>query len=247
MKKVHLQFNLFLLFAIALMLPACAASDAAHEQILSEQNLLPADVIDDNEYTTHDQSPEENMNQPNDSKPENEKQNSDHQQTTTDNTPSEKTQALEIISQVNEISRESFTEKFGQQYVTGDPVLANAVRIAEVDLNSALFNADQRTGLETLNLKLFDGTHKQIIVTTSLPGSTISLQGKLEESPLSIFFLSVTEQQALATLRLPDINTVYTIKYLHPSGRHYLFQGLITEVERYECEVKIPPAPGSIN
>ncbi len=247
MKKVHLLINLLFLFALALMLPACAASNAAHEQILSEQNLLPANALDDNEYTTHDQNPEDNMNQPNDSKPENENQNSDHGQATTDNTPSEKTQAFEIVSQVNEISRESFTEKFGQQYVTGDPVLANAVRIAEVDLNSALFNADQRTGLETLNLKLFDGTCKQVIVTTSLPGKTFSLQGKLEESPLSVFFLSVTEQQALTTLRLPDINTVYTIKYIHSAGRHYLFQGLITEVEHYESEVKIPPLPGSIN
>ncbi len=188
------------------------------------------------------------MTQPIENNLENDNRSSDQKQAATDRSPLEIKQALVIISSVNEVSRHSFIEKFGQELLSIDPVLANAGRIAEVDLNSALFNPDQLTGLEILDLELFDGIFKQILITKHVPSAAIiSLQGRLEESPSAVFFLSVTGQQALATLRLPDINTVCTVKHIHPAGRHYLFQGLITEVEQYACDIKIPPAPGSIN
>ncbi len=153
-----------------------------------------------------------------------------------------------LITHVDEVNRESFIERFGQEYISADPVLANAERAAKVEVNSTLFSPDQLTGFDIINLELFDGTFKQIQVKTYSPGASgFSLQGRLEESPSAVFFLSVTEQQALATLRLPDINIVYTVKYIHPAGRHYLFKGQITAVERYECEVRIPPALGSLN
>ncbi len=247
MKTIYLQ-AIFTIFAFVLFIPACTLNDPVHQQVLSDQQVKSAEDLRIYEYEGRNKEPEAIMTEPIESKPENENSNSADNQTSADNTPCDISKSFTLITHVNEVKKEYFFETFGQEYISTDPVMANAVRIAEVEINEKLFSSDQFSSIAFIHLELFDGTHKQVQVETHLPGAAgFSLQGRLEESPLSVFFLSVTEQQALATLRLPDINTVYTIKYLHPAGRHYLFQGLITEVEHYECEVKTPPVTDSIN
>jgi hypothetical protein len=152
---------------------------------------------------------------------------------------------LTLFTIIEEISREAFTQKVGETYISNDPVLKNALRIAEVSLNQEFLQLDNFTGVERINLNLFDNKSCQVLIDKSNSNAsnitTVSIRGKLADVPTAVFFLSMTGVQVLATLRMPDQNLLYTIKYIQLLGQHYLLMAQITEVEQYECEVRIPP------
>ncbi len=152
---------------------------------------------------------------------------------------------------LQELSLEDFADNVGETDIAADPVLRNAYRIAEISFTRDFVLVDNLTNIDLITLYLFDNESLQVLIDkTSInnpSSSLLSLRGKLSSSPTAAFFLSLSEAQVLATLRLPKINTVYTVKYIHPADKHYLFKGLITEVEHYECDIRIPPVPGRVN
>jgi hypothetical protein len=247
-KRALLQF--VLIAALSLSLPGCAKSDVNVNQQESgsagqENNQTTVVAIDDSK---EEGTPAAEMTPSDKNNSAAEDANSIQEEGCLEEKPSGNKLVLQLVMKVKEISTEDFLEKYGEDFVSGDLVLAKAERIAEVDLNSKIFDIDYLSGVENLSLELFDNNSYPLLVDMlSSDGKTISLKGSSEASAVAVFFLSATEEQVLATLRLPESNYLYTIKHIYPSGKHYLFQGLITEVEQYECEVRIPPEHDSAN
>ncbi len=240
LKRTLLQF--VLVAAITLSLPGCAESDVNHQDYESagqENSQTAVVVIDDGK---EEGVPAEDMTPPDKNNSAAEDANSIQEEGCLEEKPSGNNLVLQLVMKVKEISTEDFLEEYGEDFVSGDPVLAKAERIAEIDLNRKIFDFDYLSGVENLSLELFDNISYPLLVDMlSSDGKTISLKGSSEVSAVAVFFLSATEEQVLATLRLPESNYLYTIKHIYPSGKHYLFQGLITEVEQYECEILTPP------
>lgn len=147
-----------------------------------------------------------------------------------------------IISNLEEITRETLIEKLGENNISSDPVMVVAGRIAEVSINPELLDPAYLAQLKVITLPLFDNSSFQVYLDKStFYRQSISLRGSMAESSTAVFFLSMTEKQVWAALRIPDERILFIIKYVQLAGKHYLFQADITEVERYECEVLMPP------
>ncbi len=174
------------------------------------------------------------------SKTEEPKENTDSQKIATERYEQEK-QALPLIVKLEEVNRDIFIEQFGRDAILSDPATATADRIAEIDINPELIEPSYLSHLDMINLTVFDDKcYRVLFDTINIYGQSISSRGKIVDSATAVFFLSVTGKQVLASLRLPDSNNLITIKYIQPAGKHYLFQADITEIEQYECEVRIP-------
>jgi len=146
-----------------------------------------------------------------------------------------------LINKLEEVSRDAFMAIPGEEMGLSDPVITFAERIAEVRINPVILDKKYLSQLKKITLPLFDRMQLQVYFNKSnVDKHSISLRGSTADSDQIVFFLSITGNQVAATLRMPDENCLYTIKKVQPAGKHYLFQGRITEVEKYECAVRKP-------
>lgn len=136
-----------------------------------------------------------------------------------------------------EVSRKRHLEQHGEQNIMDDQVTAWAERIGEVTIALDGLQPGVLKSGDRLLVEVFDQKPYVITInsTTQLENS-FSARGGVEGLGLSVFTVSKTDNQVLASLRLAEKNTLYMVKYNHVSRKHYLYQVSLDQVDDYREE-----------
>ncbi len=241
MKKVHLQLNLFLLFAIALMLPACAAKDTANQLVLSDQEIRPVEAVDQDgdpivgstdrsdkcletseggDIEMYEDEDDLDLDEDND----NAKKNNCNSM--------EDDCQTSLFSEFEEISKDQYIHAYGEGSLTEHPVTTVASRFGRVDFDQAALSPGFIKSGSLLRLILFGETVYCVSVNNVTEGVYRSISGSVVGSAPGFFVLTVSDNKVLATLEIYGANAIYLIRYNPVSGRHYIYQSPMDAVER---------------
>ncbi len=153
----------------------------------------------------------------------------------------QKEPALELIVGLEEISRDAYIKRFGEESLRDDPALSHAERFAAVTINPELFEADYLSNLQYLSLTLFDDQqYTANIESSAFYGNTFSTSWRIEGFEMATMTLSTTEKQLVASLKFPKEKVLYLINYKKTAEGHFLYKIFTEQIEPFECTVLHP-------
>lgn len=126
-----------------------------------------------------------------------------------------------------------------------DPVTAFAQRIGKITVDLAVLKPGSLKIGDRLLVEVFDKKLYAVRIksTNDHKGSfhkgSLSARGSVENLGLSVFIISITDNQVLATLRHAEKNILYAITYNNLSGQHYLYETPLDKVDNYQ-EKELP-------
>jgi len=145
-----------------------------------------------------------------------------------------------LFLSIEQVSINNYLNQYGQNSLAGDPVSAAAINIAAVTLNQVVFEENVLKAGDRLLAELTGrNSENAIIEAVTSSGSSQTLRGKISGKPGSSLTLSVTGAEALITLRLPEQNRLYLVKFNQQGGRHYLFEAPLDAIEK-KAEEPLP-------
>lgn len=226
-----------LVFILSLLTTACLGQDnavtgaenseneAETETAISKQILQEEANGSDEELNMEADYSEENNNSPDPAEVD---------QAETEPAPSPPIKDPEqLFLSLEQVATKDYLDQYGQNSLSDDPVSAAAVNIASVTFNKKLFEENYLKTGERLLLELTDHINEVVSLESVTYGSSsISLRGKISGKPGSSLVLSTTGNETLMTLRLPEQNRLYMVKYNQQGGKHYLFEAPLDAIEQ---------------
>lgn len=151
-------------------------------------------------------------------------------------------QVIELILNIEEVSRESFLSQHGKQALLRDPLSANATRIGKIEINKNILNEQSVGEGDQLKLLVFDDLEYTVAVKKVESGQAVSVYGTTTDASCSPFYLSIFNKTVSATLELPAYNMVYLIKYNPTISGYYLFQTPLQNLDVLEGAPPLIPS-----
>ena len=152
--------------------------------------------------------------------------------------PDECLSVIPLLLSLEEISRETYIKRFGEDNLHDNPALKQAERIAAVTINPELLEASYLSNLEYLSLTIFDNQHyTAIIESRAFYGNTFSTSWKVESFELATMTLSSTEKQLVVTLKFQKEKVLYLIQYKNAAAEHYLYKINTENIDSFKCTV----------
>lgn len=135
-----------------------------------------------------------------------------------------------LVLSLEEISKEEYLKRDGQQGIINDPAIAFAQRIGIIKVDQTVLEPSSLNIYDHLLVKVFDEKIYKIKIKsiTDHQGSyhkgSVSARGSVEDFRFSAFVISITDNQVLAVLRLVEKNVLYTVRYNNFSSQYYLYE-----------------------
>ena len=155
--------------------------------------------------------------------------------------PDKYTSVIPLLLGLEEISREDYIKRFGEESLSDDPALSHAERFAAVTINPKVFEAGYLSNLESLSLTMFDNQqYTAVIESSAFYGNTLSTGWKVDGFELATMTLSSSERQLVASLKFPKEKLLYLIRYINAAPAYYLYKVVTEKIDPFECTVLRP-------
>jgi len=220
-----------LLYLLCLLLAACSpAAETGLTNDIKENNLLEAvPATEDKLLAENGDNQLEHAEQTKQQKDENA---ASDEPTAAENDLPVLSEPLKLFLELKPISRKDYLDRYGSQSLDADPVTTVAEKIAFVVINPQIIIPDSLKDGSNIIINLFEGqTLTAVLDHVSYSDTSLSFSGLIIGQPGSSLTFSITNQQALGSIRLPEQNQLCLIKYNSQGGIHYLFMAKITELQ----------------
>ncbi len=146
--------------------------------------------------------------------------------------------AQKLFTSITEKRKSDFVTSYHSDQQIIHDYVASASRLAKVVLNQDVIIPDFLSAGDRLLVEVSPGRYYDVIVdTVAVDHAEKIVQGQVKGSNLGFFHLTVSADQTMVVLRIPEENLVYHITY-NKSGYYNLFELRIDQFEQYES---LPP------